>query len=123
MTSGSGWGRAAIVLTAVMLVAVAVASEPSRPRLVGSAYQVYPGEEIQEILELAAADPVHKIVEVQAGTYRPQRHGQALIWFNARHDGITLQAVGEVVLTAANPEIADPEAASFPAVVNHVVYL
>jgi hypothetical protein len=123
VTSGSGWGRAAIVLTAVMLVAVAVASEPSRPRLVGSAYQVYPGEEIQEILELAAADPVHKIVEVQAGTYRPQRHGQALIWFNARHDGITLQAVGEVVLTAANPEIADPEAASFPAVVNHVVYL
>ena len=28
----------------------------------------------------------------------------------------------EVVLTAANPEIADPSQASYPAVVNHVVY-
>ena len=32
-----------------------------------------------------------------------RRKGQALIWFNARHDGITLEAVGDVVLTAANP--------------------
>ena len=36
--------------------------------------------------------------------------GQALIWFNARHDGITLEAVGDVTLTAANPDIADPTA-------------
>ena len=48
--------------------------------------------------------------------------GQALIWFNARHDGITLEAVGEVILTAGNPEIADSRAPSFPAVVNHVIY-
>jgi hypothetical protein len=37
-------------------------------------------------------------------------------------DGITLEAVGEVVLTAGNPEIADSRAPSYPAVVNHVIY-
>ena len=66
--------------------------------------------------------PANKIVYVHAGTYRPAAHGQALIWFNRRHDGITLETVGEVVLTAANPAIADNKAPSFPAVVNHVVY-
>ena len=86
------------------------------------AYRVRPGGNIQAALEAAAKDPVNKIVYVHAGTYRPSAHGQALIWFNQRHDGITLEAVGEVVLTAANPAIADNKAPSFPAVVNHVVY-
>jgi hypothetical protein len=86
------------------------------------AYRVRPGGSIQAALELAAKDPVNKTVYVQAGTYRPAEHGQALIWFNRRHDGITLEAVGEVTLTAANPAIADNKAPSFPAVVNHVVY-
>lgn len=86
------------------------------------AYRVHPGGNIQEALEAAAKDPVNKIVYVHAGTYRPAAHGQALIWFNERHDGITLEAVGEVVLTAANPAIADNKAPSFPAVVTHVVY-
>ena len=48
--------------------------------------------------------------------------GQAMIWFNKRHDGITLEAEGEVTLTAANPALADKSAPSFPAIVNHVVY-
>ncbi len=87
-----------------------------------SAYHVFPGQDIQSALELAAADSIHKTVKVHAGTYRPQRPGQAMIWFNQRHDGIVLQAEGEVVLTAANPELADPDADSYPAVVNHVVY-
>jgi hypothetical protein len=86
------------------------------------AYRVRPGGSIQEALEAAAKDPANKTVYVHAGTYRPAAHGQALIWFNGRHDGITLEAVGEVVLTAANPAIADNRAPSFPAVVNHVVY-
>jgi phosphate/sulfate permease len=86
------------------------------------AYRVQPGGSIQAALEAAAKDPANKIVYVHAGTYRPAAHGQALIWFNRRHDGITLEAVGEVVLTAANPAIADNKAPSFPAVVNHVVY-
>ena len=85
-------------------------------------HHVRPGGSIQQALEKAARDPVNKTVFVHAGTYRPQAKGQALIWFNARHDGITLQAVGDVVLTAANPEIADSGAPSYPAVVNHVVY-
>lgn len=86
------------------------------------AYRVYPKDRIQDALEAAARDPVNKTVYVHAGTYRPSAKGQALIWFNARHDGITLQAVGDVILTAANPGIADPQAPSYPAVVNHVVY-
>ena len=85
-------------------------------------FHVYPNGRIQDALDAAAADPAHKTVVVHAGTYRPQARGQALIWFNARHDGITLEAVGDVILTAANPAIADPRAPSYPAVVNHVVY-
>jgi parallel beta helix pectate lyase-like protein len=87
-----------------------------------SSYHVYPQGRIQDALEAAAKDPVNKTVYVHAGTYRPAGRGQALIWFNARHDGITLEAVGDVTLTAANPEIADPRSPSSPAVVNHVVY-
>src|SRR5215469_12767532 len=86
------------------------------------AYRVRPGGSIQAALEAAAKDPVNKTVYVHAGTYRPAEHGQALIWFNRRHDGITLEAVGEVTLTAANPAIANNKAPSFPAVVNHVIY-
>jgi len=66
-------------------------------------YHVYPGGRIQDALEAAAKDAVNKVVYVHAGTYRPAAKAQALIWFNARHDGITLEAVGEVILTAANP--------------------
>ena len=85
-------------------------------------YHVYPTGRIQDALEAAAKDPAKKIVYVHAGTYRPAAKGQALVWFNARHDGITLEAVGDVTLTAANPEVADAHAPSHPAVVNHVVY-
>lgn len=85
-------------------------------------WHVHPGGRIQEALEAAARDPRRKTIYVHAGTYRPPEKGQALIWFNARHDGITLEAVGDVVLTAANPDVSDPRAPSHPAVVNHVVY-
>jgi hypothetical protein len=85
-------------------------------------YDVYPGGRIQDALDAAARDSQHKTVRVHAGVYRPDAKGQAFIWFNARHDGITLEAVGDVTLTAANPALADPHAPSHPAVVNHVVY-
>ncbi len=85
-------------------------------------FHVHPGMSIQDALEKAAADPSSKTVRVHEGTYRPAKPGQALVWFNARHDGITLEAMGEVTLTAANPESADPEMPSYPAIVNHVVY-
>jgi len=86
------------------------------------AYHVYPDGRIQDALDAAARDSVNKTVYVHAGTYRPPARGQALIWFNARHDGITLEAAGDVVLTARNPAIADAAAPGYPAVVNHVVY-
>ena len=85
-------------------------------------FHVYPKDSIQDALEAAARDTVKKTIYVHAGTYRPAKRGQAFIWFNARHDGVTLQAVGDVTLTAANPAIADAAAPSYPAVVNHVVY-
>ena len=89
----------------------------NRPRITS-----IPGGQIQDALEAAARDPVNKTVYVHAGTYRPAARGQALIWFNARHDGITLEAVGDVILTAANPDDCRRRAPSYPAVVNHVVY-
>ena len=87
-----------------------------------SSYHVHPGGRIQDALEAAAKDSANKKVVVHAGTYRPSTPGQAMIWFNARHDGITLEAAGDVILTAANPELADRRAPSFPAVVNHIIY-
>ena len=85
-------------------------------------FHVHPGDEIQAFLDAAAEDGEHKIVRVHSGVYRPSVEGQALIQFNARHEGITLEAEGLVTLTAANEEIADERASTFPAVVNHVVY-
>ncbi|MBW3599208.1 MAG: right-handed parallel beta-helix repeat-containing protein [Planctomycetes bacterium] len=85
-------------------------------------YHVYPGEDIQQALEAAARDPQHKTVIVHEGVYRPAQPGQALIFFNSRHDGISLIADGDVTLTAANPAVADPAEESYPAVVNHIVY-
>ena len=108
------------------LAQAAVTAEPD-PRGVGfddetNRYNVYPGGNIQAALEAAAENSEHKTITVHAGTYRPDSARQALIWFNRRHDGIVLRAQGEVILTAANPAIANPADAGFPAVVNHVVY-
>jgi hypothetical protein len=101
-----------------------VASVPLSPPTADDQHiwHVREGMDIQQALDAAAADPSHKVVRVHEGVYRPARHAQAMIFFNARHDGITLEAEGQVTLTAENPEIADPAVASFPAVVNHVVY-
>ncbi len=113
--------RVAIIFIALSRIALALQAS-STPELREGRYNVFPGQSIQQALELAAADPKHKDVRVHAGTYRPSKKGQALVWFNAKHEGISLEADGEVILTAANPAIADRTAASFPAVVNHVIY-
>ena len=103
-----------------VLIAVALwANGFLSPRYV---VDVYPGADIQQALESVARRPRKGTVRVHAGTYRPRSAGQAFIYFNARHDGITLEAVGDVVLTAANPDIAESGSPGFPAVVNHVVY-
>jgi len=85
-------------------------------------YHVFPGDNIQDAVQLAAKNKTNKVVKVHAGEYRPTSKGQALIWFNKMHDGIRLEAIGPVTLTAANPELAVSSEPGFPAVVNHVVY-
>lgn len=85
-------------------------------------YHVRPNDKIQDALEAAAKNPTNKIVKVHAGVYRPDSKRQALIWFNKSHEGIRLESVGPVTLTAANPDLTSPRAQGFPAVVNHVVY-
>ena len=85
-------------------------------------YHVYPGDNIQDAMQQAAANPTNKVVKVHAGEYRPSGKRQALVWFNRAHDGIHLEAVGEVILTAANPKLTNTRAQGCPAVVNHVVY-
>jgi hypothetical protein len=133
MSRSASSPRAAVVLGLVATLGIGCGTEGGDPAAVTPAAQtpppdvvfdVHPGDDIQSTLETAArvGAPGVKRVRVHAGTYRPTRPAQALIWFNARHDGLVVEAVGDVVLTAANPDIADPEAPSFPAVVNHVVF-
>jgi hypothetical protein len=109
----------AILVLAVTITAALWARGLFRARYV---IEVYPGGDIQSTLEAVARRPGKGTIRVHAGVYRPQRPGQAFVFFNARHDGITLEAVGDVVLTAANPDIADPDTPGYPAIVNHVVY-
>src|ERR1700704_983500 len=85
-------------------------------------YHVFPGDNIQDALQQAAENKTNKVVKVHAGEYRPNSKRQALIWFNRTHDGIRLEAVGSVTLTAANPQLITPQTQGFPAVVNHVIY-
>ena len=87
------------------------------------AYHVRPGESIQAAIEAAASNDSVSVVKVHEGTYRPSKLGQAMIWFNKKHDGVKLQAVGEVTLTAANEDISVITSASYPAIVNHVIYI
>lgn len=84
--------------------------------------EVFPGGDIQAAIEAVARRPGKGTVRVHAGTYRPSVRGEALIFFNARHDGVTVEAVGEVVLTAENGDISEPGQPGYPAAVNHVVY-
>ncbi|HVK59116.1 MAG TPA: right-handed parallel beta-helix repeat-containing protein [Candidatus Kapabacteria bacterium] len=84
-------------------------------------YYVSPGDNIQEAIDSAAKNPTNKVVKVMPGTYAPMAKRQALIWFNRSHSGVRVEALGDVTLTAANPELAG-QARSAPAVVNHVVY-
>jgi hypothetical protein len=94
----------------------------STPESQPEVIEVYPGGDIQAALDQAATLPAKAVVRVHAGVYQPAAPNEALIHFNARHDGIVLEGIGEVVLTAANPDLADRTSESFPAIVNHVVY-
>ena len=85
-------------------------------------YHVLPGGDLQQAVEAAALNPTNKVVRVHAGIYRPRAKGQALIWFNRSHNGVRLEAIGEVTLTANNNEVTGSDSPAPAAVVNHVVY-
>src|SRR5215207_4908506 len=90
-----GFLQTLLAVSTVPLRRVAAQEKPAtgslKPEVGASGFHVRPGDHIQDALEAAARDPVKKTVYVHAGTYRPRAKGQALIWFNARHDGITLE--------------------------------
>jgi len=90
---------------------------PAAPRQM----DVHPDQEIQPVLDRAAELGCRKVV-IHAGVYRPATKRQALIWLNAKHDGIHVIGDGDVVLRADNQQIASAGEPGFPAVVNHVVY-
>jgi hypothetical protein len=106
----------------IVLSVALVASRAPCLELQADAYHVYPGDNIQDALQMAATNRSNKIVKVHPGEYHPASKRQALIWFNHTHDGIRLEAVGSVTLSAANPQITSAAAQGYPAVVNHVVY-
>ncbi len=111
-----------VLLSAALLFLETGAQTAWSITLEADGYHVFPGEKIQDALESAARNSSNKIVKVHAGLYRPESKRQALIWFNKMHEGVRLEAAGAVTLSAANPASAQPASASYPAVVNHVVY-
>ena len=108
-------------LLRVFVLALAVAAVEAI-ELKPDGYHIFPGENIQDAIELAAENRTNKSVKVHAGVYAPRAKRQALIWLNRAHDGVRIEAVGAVTLTAANPELSNPKFRTHPAVVNHVVY-
>ncbi|MGZ0175055.1 MAG: hypothetical protein ACKVHE_36645, partial [Planctomycetales bacterium] len=72
----------------------------------GALLHVFSGQEIQRALDLAAKLKDVRVVRVHEGVYKPSRCGQAFIRFNARHSGLTLEAEGNVTLTARNADVA-----------------
>ena len=133
MSSPGAWPRRTlwIVLLSVALgcghsapqsVSDAPSPRSSPPQVSSDTIHVRAGEDIQEAIDTAASLAGVNRVVVHQGIYRPRKVSQALIRIHARHDGIVLEANGNVTLSAANPNLARRTSASFPAVVNHVVY-
>src|SRR5687767_13651402 len=96
-------GRSGFLIGAVLLASVMRATGfEERP----DGIHVSPGENIQEAIDRAASRSTNRVVKVHAGEYRPGARRQAMIWFNARHNGVVVEGLGSVTLTAANPEVA-----------------
>jgi len=97
-------------------------SAPGESLIVSKTIYVSPNDDLQQELDRAADSGVQTVV-LRKGTYRPGRAGQTLIVLTKRHDGLIIraEATDGVVLTASNPELAQPEDASYPAIVNHVI--
>jgi len=84
-------------------------------------FHVYPGDDVQSVLNAAAASDMKQVI-IHEGAYRAPARRQAFIWLNAAHDGIHLTGEGSVVLHADNPEVSSATQPGYPAVVNHILY-
>jgi hypothetical protein len=118
----NSWRMRRLGARLLLFVSVSIGPPGFAITLSNDVYHVFPGDNIQEAIQLAAENNTAKIVRVHAGEYRPDSKRQAMIWFNKSHDGIRLEAEGLVTLTAANPQIAAHSDPGYPAVVNHVIY-
>lgn len=87
------------------------------------AHHVFPGDDLQTAVDLAADHVSVKIVRIHEGTYAPAHKGQALLFLNRRHDGVRVEGIGRPTLTAQNPALSPSSNPPSPAIVNHVVYL
>lgn len=115
----------AVTLLVTCLVAGCAKNPPSEKSGSNVSVEVIyvdPSQSIQDALNNAAENGCRKVM-VRPGVYRPATPSQALVYLNKKHDGIQLIADGNVTLTAHNPDIADKQSPTFPAVVNHVIYL
>ena len=117
-------GPGAIFITLIIVSGCLSGSDTessSTAKSTGDVIHVHEGDDIQVALDQAAETGCQRIV-VHEGTYRPTEPGQALIYMNHRHDRIHIVGDGDVILRGDNETIANPDAPTFPAVVNHVVY-
>jgi hypothetical protein len=85
-------------------------------------FHVFPGENIQRAIDAAAGSSSSKVVRVHAGTYYPEQTSFALLHLTADHDGIVLEADGEVVLSGTHPGSDGQTGTTDDVKVNHVVY-
>lgn len=85
-------------------------------------FHVYPGKSLQQAADAAALNKGSKTVRVHAGNYFPRKSGQVFLSLTAKHDGVTLEAEGDVTLHGSHSG-EDAQAGTIDDIkVNHVVY-
>lgn len=85
-------------------------------------FHVSPGESIQQALKAAAVSADSKTVRVHSGMYYPEYSGQAFLRLTAQHDGIALEAEGDVTLNGSHPGPDGISDTDDDVKVNHVIY-
>ncbi len=85
-------------------------------------FHVFAEENIQHAIDAAAASSSSKVVRVHAGTYFPKQTSQALLHLTAVHDGVVLEADGDVVLSGTHSGPDGQTGTTDDVKVNHVVY-
>lgn len=95
------------LITLIVFYILALVREPT--------VEVYPGTSIQDGLERAKKLGIKKVL-VKEGEYYPTEEGQALIWLNKSHHGISLIADGKVTLYGHGIK-------NKKSMVNHIIYI